>query len=77
MLTSEFLGLIFISLMIASPVAYYLMTKWLGGFAYRIDIEWWIFALAGSITIGISVFTILIQAVKAAMANPGKALRRE
>jgi len=77
MLTSEFLGLIFISLMIASPVAYYLMTKWLGGFAYRIDIEWWIFALAGSITIGISVFTILIQAVKAAMANPVKALRSE
>ena len=77
LLSSEFLTLIFISLVIASPIAWYAMNKWLQNYAYHITIEWWVFLLAGLIAILLTLITISFQAVKAAMANPINSLRRE
>ena len=62
---------------IAIPIAYYLMNKWLQDFAYRINVSWWIFALAGGIALLIALTTISIQAIRAATANPVKSLRYE
>jgi putative ABC transport system permease protein len=77
LLSKEFIKLVLISLLIASPVAWYFMNKWLQDFAYRINISWWIFILAGVLTILIALITVSFQAVKAAMANPVKSLRSE
>lgn len=77
MLSKEFLKLVLLSFLIASPVAYYFMHRWLHDFAYRIDISWWIFALAGSGAILIALLTVSFQAIKAAVANPVKSLRTE
>ncbi len=77
MLSKDFLKLVFISLIIASPIAWYLMNKWLQDYAYRIHIHWWIFALAGVSAILVAFITISFQAIKAALANPVKSLRSE
>ncbi|MEO8403904.1 MAG: ABC transporter permease [Chitinophagaceae bacterium] len=77
MLSKDFVKLVLISLVIASPVAWWMMTKWLGDFAYRFPISWWIFALAGVIAMLIALATISFQAIKAAVANPVKSLRTE
>lgn len=77
MLSKDFLGLVLISLLIASPVAWYLMSKWLQNYTYRTDIRWWEFAIAGSATILIAFATISYQAIKAALMNPVKTLRSE
>jgi putative ABC transport system permease protein len=77
MLSREFVVLVVLALVIASPVASYFMHRWLQDFAYRIDINWWIFALAGLVAIMISLATIAFQAIKAATANPVKNLRTE
>ena len=77
LLSKEFLTLVIISLIIASPVAWFFMSKWLGDFSYRINIEWWVFALAGFLSIIISLITVSFQAIKAAIANPVKSLRAE
>jgi putative ABC transport system permease protein len=77
MLSSEFLKLVILSLLIACPLAWLIMNKWLQDFAYRIAISWWIFALAGAIAIAIAFATVAFQAVKAALANPVKSLRSE
>jgi putative ABC transport system permease protein len=77
MLSSDFLRLVFLALIIASPLAYYFMHEWLQNFAYRIDISAWIFLLAGSIAILIALVTISFQSIKAALANPVKSLRTE
>ncbi|MEN0057077.1 MAG: FtsX-like permease family protein, partial [Mucilaginibacter sp.] len=77
LLSFDFLKLIVASCFIAMPVAWYFMHKWLQDFAYRIDISWWIFVLAGILAIIIAVATISFQAVKAAMSNPVKSLRSE
>ncbi len=77
MLSRDFLQLVFISLLIASPLAWWGMNKWLQNFAYRIDIHWWVFALAGSAAIVIAILTISIQSLKAALANPVDSLRNE
>ena len=66
-----------IALVIASPIAWYVMKKWLADFPYRIDIEWWVFALAGSLAVGIALLTVSFQSVKAALMNPVKSLRSE
>jgi len=58
-------------------VAYYFINNWLQDFAYRINIGWWMFAIAGIIAIAIALFTISFQAIKAAIANPVKSLRTE
>jgi putative ABC transport system permease protein len=77
LLSKDFIKLVLISLLIASPVAWYFMNKWLQDFAYRIDISWWIFFLAGLVTILIALITVSFQAIKAAIANPVKSLRSE
>jgi putative ABC transport system permease protein len=77
LLSKEFLVLVAISILIASPIAYYLGHKWLQEFAYRISIGWWVFVLAGFIALLIALLTVSFQAVKAAVANPVKSLRTE
>jgi putative ABC transport system permease protein len=77
MLTGEFSRLVLLSALIATPLAWYLMSQWLGEFAYRTDMVWWIFLLAGSIALAVALLTVGIQAFKAAMLNPVKSLRME
>lgn len=77
LLSKDFIKLVIISLVIASPVAYYFMHQWLEDFAYRINISWWIFIVAAILAIGIAFITVSFQAIKAAMANPVKSLRTE
>jgi putative ABC transport system permease protein len=77
LLSGNFLQPVVIAIMIACPVAWYAMNKWLEDFAYKITIEWWVFAVAGLITVGIALLTISYQAIKAAVANPIKSLRTE
>lgn len=77
MLSKNFLILVTFSIVIATPIAWYAMSKWLQDFVYRVNIQWWIFALAGIIALVIAFITISFQAVKAALANPVKSLRSE
>jgi len=77
MLTANFLKPVVIAILIAIPVSQYVMQRWLNDFAYKINTEWWTFALAGILAILIALFTISLQAIKAAIANPVKALRSE
>lgn len=77
LLGKNFLLLISIASLIAFPIAWWAMHKWLQDFVYRIDIKWWIFLAAGLITLFIAVLTISIQAIQAALANPTKSLRQE
>src|SRR5690606_7367903 len=77
MLSKEFLKLVLIASLIAFPVAWWAMNKWLQSFAYRIDISWWIFALAGLVALAIALGTISFRTIKAAIANPVKSLRTE
>jgi len=75
--SKEFIMLIAIAFVIATPLASYFMDKWLQNYAYRIDISWWIFLVGGVAAIIIALVTISFQAIKAAMANPVKSLRTE
>jgi len=77
LLSKDFLKLVLIGLVIATPIAWWVMTKWLEGFAYRIDISWWIFTLAGLAALLIALLTVSWQAIRAAMANPVESLRDE
>jgi putative ABC transport system permease protein len=77
LLSADFLKLIIIAIIIASPVAWLIMSKYLQDFAYRIDIQWWVFALAAIIAILIAFVTVTFQSIKAAMANPINSLRNE
>jgi putative ABC transport system permease protein len=77
MLTKDFLKLVFISVLIAFPIAWWVMYQWLQGFAYRISIGPGVFAIAGISIILITLLTVSFQAIKAAMANPVKSLRSE
>jgi ABC-type antimicrobial peptide transport system permease subunit len=77
MLSRDFLRLVLLSVLIAAPVAWYVMQKWLQDFAYRIDIAWWMFAAAGVLAVGITWLATGYHAVKAAVANPVKSLRTE
>jgi len=77
LLSLEFIKLVLIALIIAAPVAWFGMDKWLRDFAYRTNIAWWIFGLAGLLSILIAFSTISFQAIKAALANPVKSLRTE
>ena len=75
--SSDFLKLVLLAIMLSSPVAWYFMNKWLQNFAYRINISWWVFAVAGILALFIALFTISFQSIKAAIANPVKSLRTE
>jgi ABC-type antimicrobial peptide transport system permease subunit len=77
MLSRDFLILVLIAAMIAFPVAWWAMNRWLGDFAYRIDIGWWVFVVAGIAALLIALLTVSFQAIKAAIANPVKSLRTE
>lgn len=77
LLSSDFIKLVLIAILIASPIAWWAMNKWLQDFAYHIEIQWWVFALAGILAIMIALVTVSFQAVKAAIANPVDSLRDE
>jgi len=77
LLSKDFLKLVVISILIASPIAYWGMHNWIQNFAYRIDISWWMFVAAGCVAIVIALVTVSFQAIKAAIANPIKSLRTE
>jgi len=76
-LSKDFVILVFIAIVIASPIAWWAMNQWLQDFAYRVEIQWWMFVLAGTIAVLIALFTVSFQAVKAALANPVDSLRDE
>ena len=77
MLSKDFVKLVIIAIVIASPIAWWAMSKWLQDFAYRINIDWKFFAVAGVMALLIALFTISFQSIKAAIANPVKSLRTE
>ncbi|MBC7777278.1 MAG: ABC transporter permease [Phycisphaerae bacterium] len=77
LLAKDFLKLVLIAILIASPLAYYFMQKWLADFAYRIDIQWWMFVAAALAAVCIAFLTVAFQSVRAALANPVKSLRSE
>ena len=77
LLSKDFIQLVLISFVIAFPVAWWAMNKWLQSFAYRINISWWVFAVAGLAALLIALLTVSFQAIKAAIANPVKSLRTE
>ncbi|HZE83641.1 MAG TPA: ABC transporter permease [Puia sp.] len=77
LLTWDFLGLVFISTLVAFPVAWWAMHRWLQGYAYRTTISWWVFIVAGLAAMLIALVTISFQSVKAALSNPLKNLRSE
>jgi putative ABC transport system permease protein len=77
LLSKDFAALVFISIIIASPVAYYLMYNWLQNYLYRANISWWIFIIIAIGAILITLFTVSFQAIKAALANPIKSLKTE
>lgn len=77
LLAREFIVLVLIAFIIATPVAWWLMHQWLQNFAYRINISWWVFVLTGVAALGIALATVSFQAIKAAIANPVKSLRTE
>ena len=77
LLSKEFIVLVLVALLIASPISWYLMNEWLENFAYRIDMQWWMFALAGVLAIFIAFATVSYQSIRAALSNPIKALKQE
>lgn len=77
LITKDFFPLMVLAIFIATPITYYLMYSWLEDFAYRIEIQWWVFLLAGLAAILIALFTISFQSVKAALTNPVHSLRNE
>jgi len=77
LLSKEFLKPVLIAILVASPIAWYVMMKWLENYTYRVSLDWWIYLLAGMIAIVIALLTVSIQSVKAASMNPVKALRTE
>lgn len=77
LLVQDFLKLVVIALLIASPLAWWAMNRWLEDFAYRISISGWVFGLAGLVAVGIALLTVSFQSVRAALANPIKSLRSE
>ena len=77
LLSKDFVKLVIISFVIAAPLAWWGMYNWLQGYTYRVSIEWWVFALAGFLSVMIALLTVSYQAIKAAVANPVKSLRTE
>lgn len=77
LLSTDFLKLVGIAILIATPLGWYAMHQWLQGFAYRLEIEWWIFALAGLLAVSIALLTVSVQSIKAALMNPVKSLKSE
>ncbi len=77
LLSKDFLKLVFIAIVIASPLAWYVMNQWLNDFAYKVTLDGWVFALAGLMAVGIALLTVSFQSIRAALTNPVKSLRSE
>ena len=77
LLSKDFVKLVLLANLMAWPLAWYAMNKWLQSFAFRVEMEWWVFALAGGVALLIALLTVSTQAIKAALANPIEALRYE
>ena len=77
MLAKDFVKLVIIAIVLAVPIAWYAMSQWLQGFAYRIEVQWWMFAIAGLLSLAIALLTVSFQSIKAALMNPVKSLRSE
>ncbi len=77
LLSRDFINLVVISLLIATPVAYYFMGQWLQHYEYRVSMPWWVFGAAGAGAIIITLLTVSYQSIKAALANPTKSLKSE
>ncbi|WP_257668532.1 ABC transporter permease [Parapedobacter tibetensis] len=77
LLSKDFIKLVLVAILIAAPLAWWAVNKWLEDFAYRIAIEWWVFAMAGLTALMIALLTVSFQAIKAAVANPVDSLRDE
>jgi putative ABC transport system permease protein len=77
LLSRDLLGLLGLSFIIASPIAGLAMHKWLQGYAYHVELSWWIFASAGAGTLIVAFLTVSWQVIKAALSNPTKSLRSE
>jgi putative ABC transport system permease protein len=77
LLSKDFLKLVLIANIIAFPLAWWATSKWLQEYAYHIEIQWWMFALAGALALTVALLTVSYQAIKAALMNPVKTLRSE
>lgn len=77
LLSKDFVKLVGIAILIASPVAWYGMSQWLSDFAYKVSIEWWVFLVAGVLAVSVALLTVSFQSIKAALVNPVKSLRSE
>lgn len=77
MLSKDFLKLVLVSFVIAAPVAWLALAKWLQGYSYRVTIQWWVFAAAGLLLVLIAIVTVSFRTIRAALTNPVKALRAE
>lgn len=77
LLSKEFLQLVIVAILIASPIAWYIMHKWMEDYSYQIGVQWWVFLLTAAVAILITIITIGGQAIKAALANPIQSLRDE
>jgi putative ABC transport system permease protein len=77
LLSKSFVRLVFIASVLAFPIAWWAMNRWLEDFPYRVSISWWVFAVSGIAALIIALVTVSFQAIKAALANPVKNLRTE
>ncbi|HEY4208526.1 MAG TPA: ABC transporter permease [Puia sp.] len=77
LLSRDFVKLVVVSFFLAAPLAWWVMSKWLESYTYRVDINWWVFALAGFLSVMIALVTVSYQSIRAAIANPIKSLRTE
>jgi putative ABC transport system permease protein len=77
MLSSDYIKLVAIAFIIACPIAWIIMNKWLQNFAYKTELSWWIFCLSGIIALGIAILTVSFQTWRAATRNPVESLRYE
>jgi putative ABC transport system permease protein len=77
LLSKDFLKPVIVAILIASPIAWYGMKNWLQDFAYHTDIRWWVFLLAGALSVAIALLTVSFQSIRAALMNPVRSLRSE
>ena len=77
LLTESLMKVVLIAMLVAVPLSWLVMHKWLQDFAYRIELKWWIFAAAGIISFALAMITLSVQAIKAAIANPAVSLKSE
>jgi putative ABC transport system permease protein len=77
LLSRDFVKLVLMAVVIATPVSWYAMNQWLEGFAYQVPVHWWTFGIAGIMAVVVALATISFQSIKAALMNPVKSLRSE